>query len=121
MDYNTIIQVHPLVNFFNYKIFLTFAGLSAFFFILILYMTTEQIEKFLSSSHVNTANPVKITFKTRKPLEGLFIKTQDYTHLKSKNFWRIVTGGSINDYKTSNDISLARIFNGAEITKLAGI
>lgn len=84
-------------------------------------MTTEQIEKFLSSSHVNTANPVKITFKTRKPLEGLFIKTQDYTHLKSKNFWRIVTGGSINDYKTSNDISLARIFNGAEITKLAGI
>ena len=83
-------------------------------------MTTEQIEKFLGSSHINIQQPVKITFKTRKPLEGVFIKTNDYAHLKSKNFWRIVTGASVNDYKTSKDTSLARIFNGAEITKLAG-
>jgi hypothetical protein len=84
-------------------------------------MTTEQIEKFLLVKNVAPNHPVRITFKTRKPLEGIFIKTQDYADLKSKNFWRVVTGTNIDFYKTSNDLSLARIFNGAEMTKLAEI
>ena len=84
-------------------------------------MTTEQIEKFLSVHRANNNSPVKITFKTRKPLEGIFLKMQDYTDLKSKNFWRIVTGANIDGYKTSNDVSLSRIFNGSEITKLLNI
>jgi hypothetical protein len=84
-------------------------------------MTTEQIEKFLTTNRAKVDQPVKITFKTRKPLEGLFIKTQDYTDLKAKNFWRIVTGTNIDGYKNSNDTSLARIFNGSEITKLSGL
>jgi hypothetical protein len=84
-------------------------------------MTTEQIEKFLTTNRAKVDQPVKITFKTRKPLEGVFIKTQDYTDLKAKNFWRIVTGQNIDGYKNSNDTSLARIFNGSEITKLSGL
>jgi hypothetical protein len=81
-------------------------------------MTTEQIEKFLAVHRSNSNHPVKITFKTRKPLEGIFIKVQDYADLKSKNFWRIVTGSNIDGYKSSNDVSLSRIFNGSEFTKL---
>lgn len=84
-------------------------------------MTSDQIENFFSNNKVKTDQPVKIAFKTRSSLEGLFIKTSDYTELKSKNFWRIVTGPNVEHYKRSNDVSLARIFNGTEITKLSFI
>jgi hypothetical protein len=82
-------------------------------------MTNDQIEKFLGN-HTEAANqPVKIFFKTRNTLEGIFIKTPDYSELKSKNFWRIVTGSNLETYKKSKDLSLARMFNGAEFTKLS--
>jgi len=84
-------------------------------------MTIDQIEKFLSNNQAQVHQQVKIAFKTRNSLEGIFIKTPDYTELKSKNFWRIVTGASVDNYKRSKDTSLARIFNGAEITKLSSI
>ncbi|MBS1600384.1 MAG: short-chain dehydrogenase [Bacteroidetes bacterium] len=80
-------------------------------------MTNDQIEKFILGEGVSKRN-VTIHFKTRNPLTGLFIKTADYDELKSKNFWRIVTGPSIEVWKKSQDASLARIFNGSEITKL---
>jgi len=80
-------------------------------------MTNIQIEKFITSEGVSKRN-VTIHFKTRNSLTGLFIKTPDYDELKSKNFWRIITGPSIEVWKKSQDISVARIFNGAEITKL---
>jgi hypothetical protein len=50
---------------------------------------------------------------------GMFINTGDYDDLKSKNFWRIVTGSNIDNWKKSKDMNLARIFNGAEFTKLS--
>jgi hypothetical protein len=80
-------------------------------------MTNDQIEKFITNEDLKK-NSVRIHFKTRNPILGVFIKTQDYNELKSKNFWRIVTGASIEKWKESNDISVARIFNGAEITRL---
>jgi len=84
----------------------------------ILSMTNDQIEKFLEPSAI-TQKSVKIDFKTRQSMVGLFIKTPDYSELKSKNFWRIVTGGTnITQYKSSPDNNLAKIFNGAEITRL---
>jgi hypothetical protein len=81
-------------------------------------MTSDQIEKFIEPKHLAT-HSVKIDFKTRNSLTGLFIQTNDYKELKAKNFWRIVTGLNIEIWKTSKDTSLARIFNGAEITKLS--
>lgn len=46
-------------------------------------MTNEQIEKFLQQKQLEQS-PVRISFKTRKPLVGMFIKTADYTELKTK-------------------------------------
>jgi len=83
-------------------------------------MTNEQIEKFIEPAHLATRS-VKIDFKTRNSLTGLFIQSSDYKELKAKNFWRIVTGPNIETWKTSKDFNLARIFNGAEITKLTVI
>jgi len=81
-------------------------------------MTSDQIVKFIEPKHLAT-HSVKIDFKTRNSLTGLFIQTTDYKELKAKNFWRIVTGQNIEIWKTSKDASLARIFNGAEFTKLS--
>lgn len=81
-------------------------------------MTNAQIEKFLEQNYLEKA-PVKVSFKTRKPLIGLFIKTADYGELKSKNFWRIVGEVNIENYKKSKDMNLARVFNGSEMTKLS--
>jgi hypothetical protein len=82
-------------------------------------MTNDQIEKFLDGNLDDINKPVKIAFKTRNSLEGIFIKTPDYTELKSKNFWRIVTGANIENYKKSKDTNLSRMFNGSEFTKLS--
>jgi hypothetical protein len=81
-------------------------------------MTSDQIEKFIEPVNLATRT-VKIDFKTRNSLMGLFIQTNDYKELKAKNFWRVVTGPNIEIWKTSKDTSLARIFNGAEFTKLS--
>lgn len=81
-------------------------------------MTNDQIEKFLQHNYLDKA-PVKVTFKTRKPVVGIFIKTADYNELKLKNFWRIVGESNMQGYLKSKDINLARIFNGSEITRLS--
>ena len=81
-------------------------------------MTNEQIEKFLQQKSQEGV-PVKVSFKTRKPMIGLFITTKDYNDLKSKNFWRIVAEANLESYKKSKDANLARIFSGVEITKLS--
>jgi hypothetical protein len=81
-------------------------------------MTNDQIEKFITTEDLKK-HSVRIHFKTRNPIIGIFMKTPDYNELKSKNFWRIVSGSNIDNWKKSQDISLARIFNGAEITKLS--
>lgn len=81
-------------------------------------MTNAQIEKFLEQNYLEKA-PVKVSFKTRKPLIGLFIKTADYSELKSKNFWRIVGEVNIESYRKSKDMNLARVFSGSEMTRLS--
>jgi hypothetical protein len=80
-------------------------------------MTNDQIEKFVLQKYLDKA-PVQINFKARQSITGIFIKTADYAELRSKNLWRIVGKGSIEEYKKSKDTNLARIFNGTEITKL---
>ncbi len=81
-------------------------------------MHSEQITKFIEEKHLSIT-PVKIEFKTRSTIIGLFIKTADYNELKAKNFWRIVSEAKIKDWKNTNDNNLAKIFNGQEMTKLS--
>jgi hypothetical protein len=81
-------------------------------------MTTEMIEKFVESkTRQNSA--VNIHFKERSTITGIFIHATDYQELKAKNFWRIVSSASIEEWKKTNDVRLARIFNGVSFTRLS--
>ncbi|MBL0145952.1 MAG: short-chain dehydrogenase [Chitinophagaceae bacterium] len=79
-------------------------------------MTNDQIEKVMET-HLDKST-LNIFFKTRSTIKGVFIKTSDYTELKTKNLWRIVSESKLKEYQTTKDTSLARIFNGTEITRL---
>ena len=81
-------------------------------------MNIEEIEHFLDTKATVSQNYVKIDFKKRNSIYGLFIKDRDYVDLKSKNFWRIVTRPNFDDYNRSKDVNLAKIFNGSEFSKL---
>lgn len=80
-------------------------------------MTSEHIEKFIEHTE-RKGKPVKIHFKSRNAITGIFIETKDYQELKSKNFWRIVTRQHLQDWEKTGNINLAKIFNGTEFTKL---
>ena len=81
-------------------------------------MTNEQIEKFLTGD-LKSNSLVRISFKTRNSILGIFIQTPDFNELKSKNFWRIVSEANFEQWQKSKDYTLCRMFNGAEFTKLA--
>lgn len=83
-------------------------------------MTNEQIQNFVEPKYLAKA-PVQINFKTRNAIIGIFIKANDYSELKSKNFWRIVSQAHIEEWKSSQNNGLARIFNGSEFTKLSAV
>lgn len=81
-------------------------------------MNIEQIELFLKKDNPSPETCVKINFKKRDSVYGLFIKSKDYNDLKSKNFWRIVTKTHFDQWYKTKDMNLARIFCGTEFTKL---
>ena len=81
-------------------------------------MTNDVIEKYLAPRNQNETE-MKVFFKQRSTITGLFIKANDYDELRSKNFWRIVTAANMDNWKKTRDINLAKIFNGTEFTKLA--
>ena len=81
-------------------------------------MTNDLIEKYVAPRQ-NTEKQIKIHFKQRSTITGIFIKNSDYDELRSKNFWRIVTGGNIENWKKTKDVNLAKIFNGMEFTRLS--
>ena len=83
-------------------------------------MTNDMIEKFIDNKGQKNAK-VNIHFKQRDTVKGVFIRTNDYDELKSKNFWRIVSETHIDNWKTSHDNNLAKIFNGAEMTRLTPV
>ena len=51
-------------------------------------MKYEDIENILKKA-ATEAQMLEITFKTRSPIKGIFIRTADYTYLSKKNLWRI--------------------------------
>lgn len=81
-------------------------------------MNIEDIEKFLDKKTTVQNNYIKISFKKRDSVYGLFIKDKDYVHLKSKNFWRIVTRSQFDEYSKSKNTGLAKIFCGTEFSRL---
>lgn len=81
-------------------------------------MNIEDIERFLHKNANDAATYVKISFRKRSEVYGLFIRDRDYDHLKSKNFWRIVTKLHLDEFKRTGDMSLARIFSGSEFSRL---
>lgn len=80
-------------------------------------MQVEEIEKFLSKK-TTTQQYVKISFKKREPIYGLFIVDADYQYLKAKNFWRIVPQSQLSAYNQSKNAQLARIFSGSDFSRL---
>lgn len=81
-------------------------------------MTNDQIENFLNQVDFNKSK-VQINFRSRNSMVGIFLKTTDFSELKSKNLWRIVNETKIDEFLSVKDESVARIFNGVEITKLS--
>ena len=82
-------------------------------------MNIEDIQKFLDNKTASAPAYVKITFKKRAPVCGLFVKgNRDYNDLKSKNFWRIVPESQFDDYSRTQNVGLAKIFCGAEFSRL---
>ena len=81
-------------------------------------MNIEEIEKFLKTNVQPQNNYVKIDFKKRDSIYGLFIVDGDFSDLKSKNFWRIVTRSHFDEWQKSKNVNLAKIFNGLEFSKL---
>lgn len=80
-------------------------------------MDIESIENRIKPSiHNNTT--IDIHFKGRSPVTGLFIRADDYHELKSKNFWRVVQVSQLQRWSETNDINVARIFNGASFASL---
>lgn len=81
-------------------------------------MTNDLIEKFVETKKRKDQR-VNIHFKQRDTLKGLFIREKDYDELKGKNFWRIVSASKLEEWKKTKDQNLARLFNGAEFTRLS--
>jgi len=79
-------------------------------------MTNDQIQQFLTSK--TTLKVVDINFKKRNSIRGIFVNTNDFEDLKSKNLWRIITEARIEDWKKTKDMGLSRIYSGADFTRL---
>jgi hypothetical protein len=82
-------------------------------------MNVEEIQNFLDKHELPKGKYLKIQFKKRDSIHGVFVKDRDYNDLKSKNFWRIVTLTHFEEYNKSNNMNLAKIFNGSEFAKLS--
>ncbi len=83
-------------------------------------MTVEQIQKFLDAEKEIPKNKaIKIDFKRRNSIRGLIVQGKDYSELKTKNFWRVVSDANLNEYHKSKNIGLAKIFSGSEFTRLS--
>lgn len=80
-------------------------------------MTNEVIAKYVEAGHLSK-NRIKIDFKQRNSFVGIFLQERDYEELKLKNFWRIINQNHIDEWLKSKDSSLARIYNGSEMTRL---
>jgi len=80
-------------------------------------MTTEMIGKFIENKGRKNI-PVNIHFKERSTIKGLFIHSDDYDELKSKNLWRIVSDAKMEEWNRTKNMDIPKIFNGLSFTRL---
>ena len=81
-------------------------------------MNIEDIQKFLDKKTSEEENYVKIMFKKRDSIHGLFVRDhKDYSELKSKNFWRIVPKSQFEAYNKSKNVGLAENFQWIRVFK----
>jgi hypothetical protein len=81
-------------------------------------MNIEEIERFLKKDKNIQEECIKINFRKRDAIYGIFIKSNDYHDLKAKNFWRIVTKSHFDQWYKTKDVNLAKIFSGSEFSRL---
>jgi hypothetical protein len=81
-------------------------------------MTNDLIQQFIEEDRRRGVQ-VRIHFKVRSTIVGLFIEGRDYNEMKKKNFWRIVPASRMEEWLKNQDPSISRIFNGAEFTRLS--
>ncbi len=79
-------------------------------------MTSQQIEDFLTPEMVSRV--INISFKVRNNVKGIFLTTGDFEDLKAKNLWRVLPEIRLEEWTKTRNMGLARIYNGAEFTKL---
>jgi len=83
-------------------------------------MNSEQVQNFLATKIKGENKYVKIDFKGRESLYGIFLTDgNDFRDMMSKNFWRVVSRRHFDEYNKSRNPNLARIFNGTAFTKLS--
>jgi hypothetical protein len=83
-------------------------------------MNIDDIQKFLDKKTDANNEYVKISFRKRPAIQGLFVReNRDYEDLKAKNFWRIVPESQFATYRKTKDIGLAKIFSGTDFSRLA--
>jgi hypothetical protein len=82
-------------------------------------MNTEEIQKFLGSRQVPEGHQLKIDFKKRDTIYGWLVQSNDYNDLKSKNLWRIVRQKDMEEWSKTENVELAKIFNGSDFMKLS--
>ncbi|HEX4851824.1 MAG TPA: short-chain dehydrogenase [Puia sp.] len=80
-------------------------------------MTSEMIEKFIDNN-LGDDKPVRIHFKERASIAGIFVKGQDYKELKSKNFWRVIKPDFAHEWAKTRNMNLTRLYSGLSFTKL---
>jgi len=83
-------------------------------------MNNSQIENFVTDKKRKN-KVVRIHFKHRPAINGMFVFVNDYTEMKEKNFWRVVSEQSAQEWSRKKDNSNSRLFSGSEFTKLADL
>ncbi len=81
-------------------------------------MDIVSIEKFLDTDTKDT-KVVNVHFKDRSTVTGIFVALKDYSELKAKNFWRLVSAKNVEQWKKTRDVELSRLFNGATFTRIS--
>ncbi|MCZ2459107.1 MAG: short-chain dehydrogenase [Chitinophagales bacterium] len=83
-------------------------------------MTQDKIEEYINQKSRKDI-PVNIHFKDRNTVKGLFIRSSDYHELKSKNLWRVVSSGYLDEWEKTKNDNFSRIFNGISFTQLTDV
>lgn len=83
-------------------------------------MTNLLIEKFIASAKRKN-KMIRIHFRKREAVTGLFIVTRDYNEMKSKNFWRIVDESRQKEWLNEKNLSSSRLFCGDAFARLSDV